>query len=87
MGEEEPQSFRDLGLALEAAGQYQAAVASLYEVVVRPWDGRFDGISLIALDEPTKSPAPIIPPKVIIETCRDLSERLSCSAARSSRWG
>lgn len=54
MGEEEPQSFRDLGLALEAAGEYQAAVASLYEVVVRPWDGRFDGISLIALDELTR---------------------------------
>jgi len=54
MGEEEPQSFRDLGLALEAAGQYQAAVASLYEVVVRAWDGRFDGISLIALDELTR---------------------------------
>jgi tetratricopeptide (TPR) repeat protein len=54
MGEEEPQSFRDLGLALEAAGQYQAAVVSLYEVVVRPWDGRFDGISLIALDELTR---------------------------------
>ncbi|WP_313342825.1 VIT domain-containing protein [Stenotrophomonas sp.] len=53
MGEEEPQSFRDLGLALEAAGQYPAAVASLYEVVVRPWDSRFDGISLIALDELT----------------------------------
>ncbi len=54
MGEEEPQSFRDLGLALEAAGQYQAAVDALYEVVVRPWDGRFDGISLIALDELTR---------------------------------
>ncbi len=54
MGEEEPQSFRDLGLALEAAGQYQAALASLYEVVVRPWDSRFDGISLIALDELTR---------------------------------
>jgi tetratricopeptide (TPR) repeat protein len=54
MGEEEPQSFRDLGLALEAAGEYQAAVASLYEVLVRPWDGRFDGISLIALDELTR---------------------------------
>ncbi len=51
MGEEEPQSFRDLGLALEAAGQAQAAVDALNEVVVRPWDSRFDGISLIALDE------------------------------------
>jgi hypothetical protein len=53
MGEEEPQSFRDLGLALDASGQHQAALASLYEVVVRPWDARFDGISLIALDEAT----------------------------------
>ncbi|MEG2805466.1 VIT domain-containing protein [Stenotrophomonas sp.] len=51
LGEEEPQSFRDLGLALEADGQYQAAVEALNEVVVRPWDSRFDGISLIALDE------------------------------------
>ncbi len=51
MGEEEPQSFRDLGLALEAAGQPAEALAALNEVVVRPWDSRFDGISLIALDE------------------------------------
>ncbi|WP_312315689.1 VIT domain-containing protein [Stenotrophomonas sp.] len=51
MGEEEPQSFRDLGLALEATGQAQAAADALNEVVVRPWDARFDGISLIALDE------------------------------------
>ncbi len=51
MGEEEPQSFRDLGLALEADGQMQAAVDALNEVVIRPWDSRFDGISLIALDE------------------------------------
>ncbi|MCF7749758.1 DUF2135 domain-containing protein [Bacillus subtilis subsp. subtilis] len=51
LGEEEPQSFRDLGLALEASGQYQQALDALNEVVVRPWDGRFDGISLIALDE------------------------------------
>ena len=53
LGEEEPQSFRDLGLALEAAGEYQAAAEALYEVMTRPWDGRFDGISLIALDELT----------------------------------
>lgn len=51
LGEEEPQSFRDLGLALEASGQYPQAVAMFNEVVERPWDGRFDGISLIALDE------------------------------------
>ncbi len=53
MGEEEPQSFRDLGLALEASGQYPQALKALYEVVLRPWDSRFDGISLIALDEAT----------------------------------
>lgn len=51
LGEEEPQSFRDLGLALEANGQYQRALDAFNEVVVRPWDSRFDGISLIALDE------------------------------------
>ncbi|WP_313250128.1 VIT domain-containing protein [Stenotrophomonas indicatrix] len=53
MGQEEPQSFRDLGLALAAAGKPQQALAPLYQVVVRPWDGRFDGIALIALDELT----------------------------------
>lgn len=53
LGEEEPQSFRDLGLALEADGQYAAALRALYEVVLRPWDARFNGISLIALDEAT----------------------------------
>jgi tetratricopeptide (TPR) repeat protein len=51
LGEEEPQSFRDLGLALEASGHYPQAVAMFNEVVERPWDDRFDGISLIALDE------------------------------------
>lgn len=53
MGQEEPQSFRDLGLALAAAGKPQQALVLLYQVVVRPWDSRFDGIALIALDELT----------------------------------
>ncbi|WP_369038725.1 VIT domain-containing protein [Stenotrophomonas maltophilia] len=53
MGQEEPQSFRDLGLALAAAGKPQQALAPLYQVVVRPWNSRFDGIALIALDELT----------------------------------
>lgn len=53
LGEEEPQSFRDLALALEADGQPAEALAAFNEVVVRPWDARFDGISLIALDELT----------------------------------
>jgi tetratricopeptide (TPR) repeat protein len=51
LAEEEPQSFRDLGLAYAAAKQYQAAVDNLNEVVVRPWDWRFAEIGLIALAE------------------------------------
>jgi Ca-activated chloride channel homolog len=46
---EEPQSYRDLGLAYAANNQPQAAVDSLYEVVVRPWHGRFPEIELITL--------------------------------------
>lgn len=61
MGQEEPQSFRDLGLALAAAGKPQQALAPLYQVVVRPWDNRFDGIALIALDELTNLVARSMP--------------------------
>ncbi len=53
MADDEPQSFRDLGLALEAAGRLQQAVDPLYQVVLRQWDRRFDGVALIALDELT----------------------------------
>ena len=48
---DEPQSFRDLGLAYAADGQHQAAVDTLREVVVRPWPDRFPEIELIALAE------------------------------------
>ncbi len=48
---EEPQSFRDLGLALAAAGRAQEAIDMLYEVAVRPWDGRFPDIESIAMAE------------------------------------
>lgn len=51
LGEEEPQSFRDLGLAYAAVGRDQEAIEHLYEVVERPWDGRFAEIELIALAE------------------------------------
>lgn len=51
LAEEEPQSFRDLGLAYAAAHQDQKAIEQLYEVVLRPWDGRFAEIELIALAE------------------------------------
>ena len=48
---EEPQSFRDLGLAYAAAKQYQAALNQLNEVTLRPWDDRFAEIELITLAE------------------------------------
>jgi Ca-activated chloride channel family protein len=47
----EPQSYRDLGLALAADKQWQKAVDNLNEVVIRPWHGRFPEIELIALAE------------------------------------
>ncbi|MDH4191064.1 MAG: DUF2135 domain-containing protein, partial [Betaproteobacteria bacterium] len=46
---EEPQSYRDLGLAYAADKQFQKALDSLYEVVTRPWHGRFPEVELIAL--------------------------------------
>jgi hypothetical protein len=51
IAKEEPQSFRDLGLALAAAGRSQEAIDMLYEVAVRPWDGRFPDIESIAMAE------------------------------------
>ena len=47
----EPQSHRDLGLALAESGQAQRAVDRLHEVVTGLWDGRFADIDLIALAE------------------------------------
>ena len=47
----EPQSHRDLGLALAETGQAQGAVDRLYEVVTGAWDARFADIDLIALTE------------------------------------
>lgn len=48
---QEPQSYRDLGLAQAAAGQQQKAIDLLNEVVTRPWQGRFPDIELVALGE------------------------------------
>lgn len=48
---EEPQSYRDLGLALAADRQLQKAVDTLYEVLLRPWHDRFPEIELITLAE------------------------------------
>ncbi len=51
MAEEEPQSARDLALALAAAGQRQQAIEQLYGVALGDWDSRFNGIPAIALNE------------------------------------
>ena len=51
MAPEEPQSYRDLALAEAENGQYQAAAEHLYTIIQKPWDGRFGGIQLIAVDE------------------------------------
>jgi len=69
LAEEEPQSFRDLGLAYAAVGRTQDAIDQLYEVVTRPWDGRFAEIELIALaDMNALIAAP--PRKVKLDTSR-----------------
>ena len=51
LADEEPQSHRDLGLALAAAGQRQEGIERLYEVAARPWDDRFSDVELVALNE------------------------------------
>ncbi|MEN9969340.1 MAG: hypothetical protein RIR94_1537, partial [Bacteroidota bacterium] len=48
---EEPQSYRDYGLALAQMGKYNQAVQQLYKVVQKSYDGRFEGMHLIALNE------------------------------------
>ncbi|MDD5612574.1 MAG: tetratricopeptide repeat protein, partial [Gallionella sp.] len=48
---DEPQSWRDLGLAYAEDGQYQQAADNLWEVVAHPWHGRFPDIELVALAE------------------------------------
>ncbi len=48
---EEPQSWRDLGLACAETGEYQRATDYLYKVITNEWDGRFREIELIALTE------------------------------------
>jgi Ca-activated chloride channel family protein len=48
---DEPQSWRDLGLAQAAAGAWQPAIAALWAAASGVWDGRFGDIDLIALGE------------------------------------
>ncbi|HLP11786.1 MAG TPA: VIT domain-containing protein [Flavobacteriales bacterium] len=49
--EEEPQSYRDLGLAYAQKGQYQKAVDYLCKIVNRQWDARFPSVETIVLGE------------------------------------
>lgn len=51
LADEEPQSHRDLGLALAAAGDRQEGIRHLYDVAARPWDSRFSEVELVALNE------------------------------------
>ena len=50
---EEPQSYRDLALALamQERPEWRRAADLLWTVVKRRWDGRFTGVELIALHE------------------------------------
>lgn len=48
---DEPQSYRDYALALAQNGKYNAAVRYLWKLVEQPFEGRFSGIHLIALNE------------------------------------
>ncbi len=51
MADEEPQSHRDLALALAADGQRQEAIRRLNDVATGEWDSRFAGVELVALNE------------------------------------
>jgi Ca-activated chloride channel family protein len=48
---DEPQSWRDLGLANAAAGNAQEAITFLWHVASHRWDNRFADIDLISLGE------------------------------------
>ncbi|MES3024324.1 MAG: VIT domain-containing protein [Pseudomonadota bacterium] len=91
LAEEEPQSFRDLGLAHGAAGQHQQAIDALYETVLRPWDARFGPIELIALTEmnaiiasaPGKLDTGRIDRRLLVNTPLDLHAVLTWDADNS----
>jgi tetratricopeptide (TPR) repeat protein len=52
--EEEPQTYRDLGLALAKNNQDQEAIEILYKVVTDNWDGRFPEIEVMVMGEINK---------------------------------
>jgi tetratricopeptide (TPR) repeat protein len=70
IAEEEPQSFRDLGLAYAAIGRFQDAIDQLNEVVVRTWDARFSEVELITLADLNAIVATAKAKSVAIDTSR-----------------
>jgi tetratricopeptide (TPR) repeat protein len=51
LADDEAQSWRDLGLAYDAAGEHQLAVDHLYDAATRPFPREFPGLAVIALTE------------------------------------
>jgi tetratricopeptide (TPR) repeat protein len=51
LADDEPQSYRDLGLAHAAAGEAQFAVERLYDIIERGFPRQFPGLEVIALTE------------------------------------
>jgi tetratricopeptide (TPR) repeat protein len=47
----EPQSYRDLALAQQYAGDYNRAVKNLYYILTHTWQDRFRGIKIVVLNE------------------------------------
>jgi tetratricopeptide (TPR) repeat protein len=51
LADDEPQSYRDLGLAYAAAGEAQLAIERLYDIIERDFPRQFPGLEVIALTE------------------------------------
>lgn len=48
---EEPQTYRDLGLAYAQNKEYQQAINTLYRIIESEWDNRFPEVELFAVEE------------------------------------
>lgn len=91
LADEEPQSHRDLGLALAADNQRQAGIVHLYDVVAREWDPRFSEIELVALNElnaiiatsPTPLDTDFIDPRLLKNMPLDLRVALAWDSDNS----
>ena len=51
IGKDDPQSYRDLALALADSRQYQEAVELLWKIIEKDWGGSHPEIQQVALDE------------------------------------